>query len=378
MSKKIIAFLICQVFILSAVSKTYFGGMYPLLQLFTLVCVLGLCVKMLLEGEKLWVILILSVSMVLLFILPVFSTAGYLNTLSSLSFLYSILFGYILFNEKEFAGKVLAVALVANGLALLGETFWGMEFVNKSEGYEDDYSLLYKFGLFSDPKSGGFFILIVGLWAYLRHNISLLLIAFISSLFTGVRISTVGLLLPVIDLLVEYLKAYSFKKVFLYLAGIISVVYYYLYQFFTENALVLSRLLTAMNAGDKSNQLRFYFWERHWEVFSGLPPMNWFWGKFGYADQAVGNGAECLFLDLLNNYGLWAFLLFTIPWFVCWCRYLRNRKVFLVCLSVFAVSISGRFGLGFAEGPIYWMIIFTLLLKCRNTLFENTVIYSPV
>ena len=213
MIKTTIALLICIVFIFSAVAKTYLGPVYSYVQIITLLGGVMICLKTLLSRCEKSIMIILLGSLILLFVIPLFSSLGYINTLSSLSFLYSIILGYILFCRKKLVVKILFVFLIANFFALLGETFLGLTFVDKSENYQSGYNVLYKFGLFSDPKSGGFFILITGLLAYLHGNFILLIVAFTASIFTGVRISTVALLLPLIDLFMIGIKRYNIKKI---------------------------------------------------------------------------------------------------------------------------------------------------------------------
>ena len=212
MIKTTIALLICIVFIFSAVAKTYLGPVYSYVQIITLLGGVMICLKTLLSRCEKSIMIILLGSLILLFVIPLFSSLGYINTLSSLSFLYSIILGYILFCRKKLVVKILFVFLIANFFALLGETFLGLTFVDKSENYQSGYNVLYKFGLFSDPKSGGFFILITGLLAYLHGNFILLIVAFTASIFTGVRISTVALLLPLIDLFMIGIKRYNIKN----------------------------------------------------------------------------------------------------------------------------------------------------------------------
>ena len=373
MIKTTIALLICIVFIFSDVAKTYLGPVYSYVQIITLLGGVMICLKTLLSRCEKSIMIILLGSLILLFVIPLFSSLGYINTLSSLSFLYSIILGYILFCRKKLVVKILFVFLIANFFALLGETFLGLTFVDKSENYQSGYNVLYKFGLFSDPKSGGFFILITGLLAYLHGNFILLIVAFTASIFTGVRISTVALLLPLIDLFMIGIKRYNIKKIVVFSICICSIAYYYLYTFFQENSVVMSRLLTAVSSQDGSNQLRFFYWIRHWEEFINSSFAHIFWGNYGYADAVVGNGAECAFLDLLNNYGIFSFLIYSITLFYIWLRYFLDRRVFLFCLGIFAASVSGRFILGFSAGPIVWMIFFSFIVKHYSDIFNPLV-----
>ena len=122
-----------------------------------------------------------------------------------------------------------------------------------------------------------------------------------------------------------------------------------------------------------SNQLRFFYWIRHWEEFINSSFAHIFWGNYGYADAVVGNGAECAFLDLLNNYGIFSFLIYSITLFYIWLRYFLDRRVFLFCLGIFAASVSGRFILGFSAGPIVWMIFFSFIVKHYSDIFNPLV-----
>lgn len=109
MIKTTIALLICIVFIFSAVAKTYLGPVYSYVQIITLLGGVMICLKTLLSRCEKSIMIILLGSLILLFVIPLFSSLGYINTLSSLSFLYSIILGYILFCRKKLVVKILFV-----------------------------------------------------------------------------------------------------------------------------------------------------------------------------------------------------------------------------------------------------------------------------
>lgn len=363
-----IILFICLFFVMSAVTSTYFPSINSLAQ--GLILFFSLIYYFYLLKYSNQIILFISfIAFSNLLISPIFALNGYAQSYVFLTYILNIFLGYILFSNYKFSTDVLYIFLFANSIAIILEIFYQVNFVNISEGYESpSIRFLYKFGLFSAPKSGAFFIIIVSLLAFINKNIWILFCGTVISIFTGVRVSTVCLSIPLIYL---FFIDSSYKKSvkFIILILIILIVTTIGYAFYNEYGKVIERLINALNTEDGSNMMRFNFWKQHWHYFLNQPIEHIIWGNYRAADIFVGNGPECAFLDLLNNGGLVSLFLFLFP-LVLLLRYI-NMFNYIFCFSIFIAMISGRFSIGFSDGIVYWFVIFYLLNKTNQSFPEK-------
>lgn len=350
--------LICLFFIMSALWVTYTPSLYRPIQIFTLLFSLTLLGYELRYCSKI-ILSICYIAVCNLFISPIFAPNGYIQNLFSNTFILNIFLGYILFINKGISCKLLYILLIANAIAILVETFFHINIVTVAEGYDNsNIRFLYKLGLFSAPKTGAFFIIAVALLAYVTKKLWILFLGVFISVFTGVRVSTVCLSIPLVIL---WFKDSSYKtstKIFLLLffsALIVTIGV----SFYNEYGTVFDRLATALDAGDGSNKLRFYFWNLHWSFFWNQSIEHILWGNYGAADNFFGNGPECAFLDLMNNGGLVSLILFSYPLVLVLRK--ANLSNYIFCFSVLIAMVSGRFSIGFSDGIVYWFTIFYLL-----------------
>lgn len=369
---KVLIVLICLFYILSSVINTYISSILKPAQIITIIFILLLVPILLKKGKKVNLFILLYALLFLLSV-PLFSFGTYLNSITSLSFILNIFMGFVLWKQFNFSYSLLRAIFIINCIALILETFFQTKFVLISEDYETstiDY--LYKMGIFSVPKNGGFFILVVSLFSYLRKDIFILILGFIFSLFTGVRIATVAIGLPLVYMLLSYLlKEISWKKILL-LFAIICICYFALCAFFTENEQVLRRLSTAMDLEDGSNTERFYFWKAHWNYFWSQSIEQILWGNSAMSNLVIGNGPECAFLDILNRAGILVLMLFLYPLFFILIGNIYHLSNLLILIALFSALISGRFVMGYSEGIIYWCLIFQLLSSCPQ-LYKSSV-----
>ncbi|WP_181983345.1 O-antigen ligase family protein [Bacteroides oleiciplenus] len=361
---KVLVILICLFYILSSVINTYIPGILKMVQIVTIVIALLLIPLLLKKDEKVNLFILLYAFLFLLLV-PLFSSGSYLNTINSLSFLLNVFMGFILWKQVDFTYSLLRVIFIINCIALILETFFQIKFVLISEDYDTSaIEHLYKMGIFSAPKNGGFFILAVALLSYLRKDIFILILGFIFSLFTGVRIASVAIGLPLVYMLLCYLlKGISWKKILL-LFVIFCICYFALCAFFTENELVLRRLSTSMDLEDGSNTERFYFWKAHWDYFWSQSIEQILWGNSAMSDLVIGNGPECAFLDVLNRAGFLVLMFFLSPLFFILICNIYHLSPLLILIALLSALISGRFAMGFSEGIIYWCLVFQLLSSC--------------
>lgn len=348
---------------MAALGETYFPLLCKYSQFFTLFFFIPVFVYELRYCSKV-ALSIFYIAFCNILISPIFTTYGYIQSLLSNTFILNIFLGYILFVNKRASCNVLYILLIANTIAIFIETFFHVNIVEIAEGYDTpNIRLLYKLGLFSAPKTGAFFIIAVSLLAFLTKKLWILFLGVFVSVFTGVRISTVCLLLPLVYL---WFKDSSYKtntKVFILLFFLISAVTLG-FSFYNEYGTVFERLLTALDAEDGSNELRFYYWKLHWSFFWEQSIEHIIWGNYGKADSFLGNGPECAFLDLMNNGGLISFFLFLYPLMLI----LRKSNMYnwIFCFSVFIAMLSGRYSVGFSDGIVYWFTIFCLLEQNRK------------
>ena len=361
---KVLVILICLFYILSSVINTYIPSILKLVQVITLVFTFLLIPLSLRKNEKVY-LFILFYAFLFLLLVPYFYSGAYFNSLISLSFILNVFMGFILWKEFDYSYSLSRIIFTINCIALVLETFFQTRFVLVSEDYDNStISYLYKMGIFSAPKNGGFFILSVASLSYLRKDILILILGFVFSLFTGVRIASVTIGLLLIYILLSYLsKGISWKNM-LFLIVIICVCCFALNAFFAENELVLQRLNTSLQMEDSSNTERFYFWKAHWNYFWSQPIENVLWGNSAMANFAIGNGPECAFLDILNRAGILVLLFFLSPLFFILISNIHHKSNLLILIVLFSVLVSGRFAMGFSEGVIYWCLIFQLLSSC--------------
>lgn len=361
---KVLVIWICSFYILSSVINTYIPSISKLAQIITLVSTLLLIPSLLKKGENVYLFILLYAFLFLLLV-PLFYSGTYVNSVISLTFLLNVFMGFILWKQFDFSYSLLRIIFVINCIALVLETFFQIRFVLISEDYDTSNIInLYKMGIFSAPKNGGFFILAVALLSYLRKDKFILILGFIFSFFTGVRIATVAIGFPLIYMLLNYLlKETSWKKILLLLA-IVCICCFALSVFFIENELVLNRLSTSMDLEDSSNAERFYFWKAHWGYFWNQSIEQILWGNSARANLVIGNGPECAFLDILNRAGLFVLMFFLFPFFYILKGNIRHISNLLILIALFSALISGRFAMGYSEGIIYWCLIFQLLSSC--------------
>lgn len=361
---EVLIVLICSFYILSSVINTYIPSISKLAQVVTIVLTFLLVPLFLKKSNKVNLFILLYALLFLLSI-PLFSSDGYFNTIIALPFLLNIFMGFVLWKQFDFTYSLLRIILIINCITLILEIFFQIKFVSISEDYDTltiDY--LYKMGIFSAPKNGGFFILIVALLSYLRKDVFILVLGFIFSFFTGVRIASVAIGLPLIYMLLTYLlKGMSWKKILL-LFAIVCICYLALSVFFAENDLVLKRLSTSMDLEDSSNTERFYFWKTHWNYFWNQSIEKILWGNSAMANLAIGNGPECAFLDILNRAGIFTLMFILYPLFFILISKTHHFSNLLILIALFSALISGRFAMGYTEGIIYWCLIFQLLSSC--------------
>lgn len=220
---KVLVILICLFYILSSVINTYIPSILKLVQVITLVFTFLLIPLLLRKNEKVY-LFILFYAFLFLLLVPYFYSGAYFNSLISLSFILNVFMGFILWKEFDYSYSLLRIIFIINCIALVLETFFQTRFVLVSEDYDNStISYLYKMGIFSAPKNGGFFILSVASLSYLRKDILILILGFVFSLFTGVRIASVTIGLLLIYILLSYLsKGISWKNM-LFLIVIICV-----------------------------------------------------------------------------------------------------------------------------------------------------------
>lgn len=357
----ILSYFILFFFTIGAVPNTYIGNhICKYIQLLLLLIVGVVCIDRISKGINRNHFYLLIVTFLLLIVTPLYS-ADYVKTIQSLSFFYCIFLGHILYYNIEKIVPLLYLLLFLNFLALLIEILFQIELVNRSDSYESStIALLYKMGLFSSPKGGAFFIITVGLIGFLRKNVYILLLALISSLLTGVRVSAIGLILPLLYLSSEIFCKLNRARFLLMMLIAIGVSYYFLSIFFEENSQMLLRLYSSVDFQDASNIERFSYWKQHWNIYYNSDIMNKIFGNYNYAFKIVGNGAESLFLDLLNNYGFLSLLIFLFPILYC-LKYNFNFKYFIFIGTIILLTASGRYCMSYSDAIVYWMIMFTFI-----------------
>lgn len=369
----LIQFFIILTFIFSAVGYTYYEALNKILQYFVLLITFVYIIIELRFGKyKKGIISILLFSFLLLLLLPYFSKAPFVEISSG--YIIPIFLGYMLsIGRSCVVNKCLFIFFLLNAMAVVYELFTKNKVVLMADGYEYTSDLIYKVGLFSNPKEGGTFIALVGLIALKEKRFWLVIIGFFLSILTGVRTATFVLLIPFVWAIFYYLRFFFHKqlKTSLIIFCIIIFFFQVLCQFITDNNILFDRLFGMFSTNDQGNDQRLYFILRHLEIFnSHFNIFEMIFGRYGYSLVIVGNGGESALVKLVLNTGICTFLLYMVPIFnrLLFCYKYRTNLIYGILIIAMCIS---SIGLGFTGGSLLWLIIFRDLKTQKGSLLIN-------
>ncbi len=360
-------FLLILCFIFSSIGETFYSSvntntqyiivLFSFYYLFSILCCRGVYPDQL---------IILLYAILLSFFMTYLSSRGNINMLKiNYIYIYPIFLGYLLSYrfENGFVLRVLQVCLIANFLAICYEIINLKYVVKLSEDAIGINNLIYRNGLFSNPKEGGAFIACVALIMFKYGKYSIVAASFLFSILCGVRTSSFILFFPFLVVMYSFLKrglvSLSWMLLLFLLVG------YYMFYYMSDVSSLMERFINLLSTTDEGNSMRLVFMKKHVDIcVDDYNLFDYLFGRFGYSRNQIGNGAESSWLDLLTNVGISTFLLYVIP--LCQIIVRSQKWIMKITYLVLFVSMGiSRFGIGITSGVLFWLLIFQELKESK-------------
>lgn len=270
----------------------------------------------------------------------------------------------VVLSQDQYLNKLVLLLkffLIANFIAVINEMITGYHIVEVSEDVDLLGNLIYKCGIFSNPKEGGSVIAFSALIFFLRKEYFFVCLSFFLSILVGVRTSSFIIAFPFIISLVNI-----FKNNKCFFSIIITLIVFLLYKTLIEYIEISSRLwerlFDTFSFSDAGNASRLEFmkvhlsiWSNHFNVFDYL------FGKWNYTRLIVGNGAESTWIEILINSGIITFILYLGCFILYLLRpYKYTYNNFIIATLFLCMIISG-FGIGLSA-ILFWTA-FNLIYK---------------
>ena len=350
--KKYFPYLIVFLLSLSGVCSTFLPTVTKLLQGVLCICCFFSVVKQFNSLTKVCKRLILLASLFSIFFL-IYYIGDWISLYNVATSFYIIIYIAVYFvnlqNGKEIIQKSFVAIIILNLIALIYELSTGNLLVKLPEGYESFVgNKIYHFGLFPDAKMGGMAIALMAIVLYPAHN-KIIVIAFLETIISGCRTSSVLMLLPFLLSLVHTGK--YFISAFITL---VFILIFYIGVLIDFDVNVLLRLINALNIADKGNEERLFFMERHLDIWHDkYDIIEMIFGKYSYSRSIVGNGAESFWVSTLMDGGLLTVVFYMVgfcnsPWKF---QGFYNR---LMQIIIFSLMIVSGIGGGIVSGYIFW------------------------
>ena len=354
-AKYIFIVLIILAFSLSSVGNTYYPLLNKILQLIAIIWI----VLSYFFNFRYFSFHTKRISVILFFLLFVYSLF-YITRLDDLytlivTFIVPIFLGMYLKSRQDNSQIIywtFISIIILNFLALANELITGQVLVNISEGYEIYIGgPIYHFGLFSDPKSGGVCIALMTICLPPKYKY-VYFIAFIETILSGCRTSTVLLILPIL----YFVKESSRLSKFVFI-GFIVFRFFEIISYLNLDSRVLERLLNVFSFADAGNEDRTFYMQKHFNIWvNHYNLFQYILGDYNYSRKIVGNGAESAILSLLLDCGLIVLLLYMEVLFKKikkTCDLIDKANYFVLFVLMF---VSGL-GVGINSGYIFWYLI---------------------
>lgn len=353
-------------FSLSGIGKTYIPSLVSLLQIIGLLLAIIVIIWDFNKIGQYKIHLIGNVCLLVFIYFLLYSSS--LDVFYSLcvTYVFSILCGLSLTLTAK-VDKLLvtsfSIVIILNLIVLLYETITGQVIVTVAEGYEVYLGMpIYHFGLFSDPKGGGFCIALMAL-CLPKEYFWLSVIAFLETILSGCRTSTVLMLVP----LFYHLKSCSVKsKVTFAIVIVLSIAY--IGKLIDFDIRVIERLFNVFDLTEGGNEDRMAFMRKHFSLMSNnYSFFDYIFGRYEYTRGIVGNGAESMWLDLMLNCGLCLLLVY----FSGLLHSFRSKKdVFgkTTIIVIFVLMFVSGLGGGINSGYIFWYFLFKRDITPKKTI----------
>ena len=284
---------------------------------------------------------------------------------SSVYFYFSILIGFIFSRNYQFFVHILKFFLLLNAILMLYE-FYTFSYLLTPTSDLSHFIGRAK-GLISYSKEAGAVALVVATFYIKEFQYRWLLIIFLISILSGSRMSMIF----VFSILVVEVLCRQFRNrsgsfftsgliFFTVLAGFVAT-----YISLDQSQVILARLMRAFDVDHSSNVERIAFWLKYLAIFAEYDLWSLIFGKPNYAQQAVGNGAESAFLNLLTDGGIISLGVYITAIIVLLMRAPTTLGIiFNVGVLLISMQIS-RVGLGFLDGTLFWVFFWNLLFESR-------------
>jgi hypothetical protein len=309
-----------------------------------------------------------------------FNLSKFMNSFMSLSYLFFPILAYPCTKSKNIFNFLLFFGII-NSIAIILERFWGIRFVMPPEDHENyTYSIIYKLGLFSNPKQGGFFLLFTGYIAYLKNNPLCFFFFMITTIFSGVRTGTIGLLIVALF----FIKKFSISTKLLFGIFILPLFVYLIQLMISRNYIdigLIRRLLLALSVDYSGNHDRLYYYFTYLSMYMSYSFINLLFGNIDYIRFIVGNGSESAMIQILVNTGIIGFIVFLFPliheFFV---SIKKDIRYSVIMFSILFVMCIGRVTLAYSDGIILWIIILDDMIrkyrKKQSNIFTKGKLYN--
>ena len=177
-------------------------------------------------------------------------------------------------------------------------------------------------------------------------------IAFIETILSGCRTSTVLLILPILYFVKESSRLSKFVVI-----GFIVFSFFEIISYLNLDSRVLERLLNVFSFADAGNEDRTFYMQKHFNIWvNHYNLFQYILGDYNYSRKIVGNGAESAILSLLLDCGLIVLLLYMEVLF---------KKIKKTCdlsdkanyFVLFVLMFVSGLGVGINSGYIFWYLI---------------------
>lgn len=286
------------------------------------------------------------------------------------SLFLAIMLGLLLKNNITSCARYIAIVNVSTVVIMLYELSTFSYLIDQLNN-KFEFGRLQ--GLFSNSKEAGYYTIAATYYLFsVKRLTRLSMLALISiATLSGTRTAILFILVVVIVQVVASVKiriAKGIIKNFMLSAFMLTLLGYILtkYYFVDKSAYMLVRIYNAFNFESSSHKDRLFFWKSYLEEINNY---NWYEIFFGAGTKIniiLGNGAESYYLMILSQYGLIT-LTAIISIFILIFIKLKNYDEKIIFVSLLAILLVGRIGIGWSDGILIWAVFFyTLDSKKRD------------
>ena len=360
-------------FTLASVGNTYYPSLNRVFQIISLLLSMFVIGRQKIQGFSKRLVFFITFLCVLYYIIYLSNIGEFLTLFTTYIFpIYCAISLTLISGYNRIITNTFALVIICNLAVLLIEIVTGQVFVTVAEGYEIYLGTpFYHFGLFSDPKGGGFCIALMALFLP-KEYLWIYIIAFFETILSGCRTSTILMVVP----LLFNIKDCNLK-VKLIFGGVIAIIVVYVGGMIDFDPRVIERLFNVFDKSEAGNDERILFINKHLALMvRDYGFFDYIFGRYEYTRQFVGNGAESSILSLLLNGGISLLLVYLAGILYGF----KNKQSVADKLSMsvlFLLMFVSGIGGGINSGFIFWLYIFKKTnLSSRDPVAYNSYRYS--